>query len=125
MPLHGEEEEEMLANSNQEIHQKIWEGKIVLPVSNVGDVYEGNQILIDWQSGIETEIFVRYSTLSGDPLIHVSPGPIFMRQYPGTDSVNTLRSLINVQSVINVQGENFSKKNKRTGRKSSSISVQG
>ena len=38
----------------------------------------------------------------------------------------TLRSLINVQSsVINVKGDNFSKKNKRTGRKSSSISVQG
>ena len=36
----------------------------------------------------------------------------------------TLRSLINVQSVINVQGDQFSKKNKRTGRKSSSISVQ-
>ena len=27
----------------------------------------------------------------------------------------TLRSLINVQSVINVQGDKFSKKNKRTG----------
>ena len=37
----------------------------------------------------------------------------------------TLRSLINVQSIINVQGDKFSKKNKRTGRKSSSISVQG
>ena len=36
----------------------------------------------------------------------------------------TLRSLINVQSVINVQGDTFSKKNKYTGRKSSSISVQ-
>ena len=30
-----------------------------------------------------------------------------------------------VQSVLNVQGDKFSKKNKRTGRKSSSISVQG
>ena len=39
--------------------------------------------------------------------------------------ISTLRSLINVQSVINVQGDKFSKKNKRTGRKSSSISVQG
>ena len=38
---------------------------------------------------------------------------------------STLRSLINVQSVINVQGDKFSKKNKRTGRKSSPISVQG
>ena len=36
----------------------------------------------------------------------------------------TLWSLINVQSVINVQGDKFSKKNKRTGRKSSSIRVQ-
>ena len=36
----------------------------------------------------------------------------------------TLRSLINVQSVINVQGDKFSKKNKRTSRKSSSISVE-
>ena len=39
--------------------------------------------------------------------------------------IHTLRSLINVQSVINVQGDKFSKKNKRTGRKISSISVQG
>ena len=38
---------------------------------------------------------------------------------------HTLRSLINVQSGINVQGDKFSKKNKRTGRKSSSISVKG
>ena len=38
-------------------------------------------------------------------------------------SVYTLRSLINVQSVINVQGDKFSKKNKRTGRKSSSKNV--
>ena len=35
---------------------------------------------------------------------------------------HTLRSLINVESVINVQGDKFSTKNKRTGRKSSSIS---
>ena len=32
---------------------------------------------------------------------------------------HTLRSPINVQSVINVQGDKFSKKNKRTGWKSS------
>ena len=37
----------------------------------------------------------------------------------------TVRSLINVQSVINVKGDKFSKKNKLTGRKSSLISVQG
>ena len=30
-----------------------------------------------------------------------------------------------LRSLINVQGDKFSKKNKRTGRKSSSISVQG
>ena len=42
-----------------------------------------------------------------------------------SSSKSTLRSLINVQSVINVLGDIFSKKNKRTGRKISSISVQG
>ena len=43
----------------------------------------------------------------------------------GQKSTFTLRSLINVQSVINVQGDKFSKKIKRTGRKRTSISVQG
>ena len=38
--------------------------------------------------------------------------------------LTTLMSLINVQSAITVQGDKLSKKNKRTGRKSSSISVQ-
>ena len=38
---------------------------------------------------------------------------------------HTLRSLINVQSVIKVKGDKFSKKNKRADRKNSSISVQG
>ena len=33
----------------------------------------------------------------------------------------TLTSLINVQSVITVQGDKLSKKNKRTGQKSSPI----
>ena len=33
-------------------------------------------------------------------------------------------SLINVQSLITAQGDNISKKNKRTDRKNSSISVQ-
>ena len=38
--------------------------------------------------------------------------------------LSTLLSLINIQSLITVQGDKLSKKNKRTGRKSSSISVQ-
>ena len=36
----------------------------------------------------------------------------------------TLTSLINVQSLITVQGDKFSKKNKHKGQKKSSISVQ-
>ena len=44
--------------------------------------------------------------------------------------IGILASLLNeldntLRSVINVQGDKFSKKNKRTGRKSPSISVQG
>ena len=38
--------------------------------------------------------------------------------------LSTLLYLINIQSLITVQGDKLSKKNKRTGRKSSSISVQ-
>ena len=41
-----------------------------------------------------------------------------------SQSKDALTSLINVKSLIIVQGDTFSKKNKSTGRESSSISVQ-
>ena len=42
----------------------------------------------------------------------------------GKGLYRTLMSLINIQSSITVQGDKLSKKNKHTGRKSSSISVR-
>jgi hypothetical protein len=32
---------------------------------------------------LDTAIFVRYTTPSGEPLVHQSPDPVFMPNYPG------------------------------------------
>lgn len=53
------------------------------PVPQIRPVYEGKKIFIDWKSGLEPAIFVRYSTPAGDPLIHVASRPVFMPNYPG------------------------------------------
>ena len=53
------------------------------PVPKIKPVYEGKKIFIDWKSGLEPAIFVRYSTPAGDPLIHVASNPVFMPNYPG------------------------------------------
>lgn len=49
----------------------------------IEEVYEGKTVFIDWKSGLEPAIFSRYSTPRGDPLIHISPHPVFMPNFPG------------------------------------------
>ena len=86
MVLYGEEEEELMANSEDPIIQTIWNDKIVAEynqVPQIRPVYEGKKIFIDWKSGLEPAIFARYSTGDGNPLIHVASRPVFMPNYPG------------------------------------------
>ena len=72
--------------SQDPIIQTIWNEKIVAPynaVPQIRPVYDGEKVFIDWKSGLEPAIFVRYSTPAGDPLIHVASNPVFMPNYPG------------------------------------------
>ena len=82
----GEEEEEMMASSKDPIIQKIWNEKILAsyaPVPDIFGVYKGEKIFIDWKSGLEPAVYIRYSTPSGDPLIHIAPKWIFLPNFPG------------------------------------------
>ena len=88
MVLYGEEEEQMMASSplGSDI-RTIWDQKIIKPysptVAEVDSVLAGDLIFIDWKSGLEPAIFSKYSTPSGDPLVHLSSRPVFMPNYPG------------------------------------------
>ena len=88
MVLYGEEEEQMMASSpvGSDI-RTIWDQKIIKPysptVAQVDSVLAGDLIFIDWKSGLEPAIFSKYSTPSGDPLVHLSSRPVFMPNYPG------------------------------------------
>ena len=102
MVLYGEEEEEMMANSEDPVIRKIWDDKIVAEYSQVPQirpVYEGNKVFIDWKSGLEPAIFVRYSTPAGDPLIHVASNPVFMPNYPGENFTIDKKYLLSFNSI--------------------------
>ena len=49
----------------------------------LGPVYEGRKVFIDWKSGIGPAIFKQYQLPSGERLVHESPNPVFMPNYPG------------------------------------------
>ena len=88
MVLYGEEEEQMMASSPEGSDiRTIWDEKIIKPysptVAEVDSVLAGDLIFIDWKSGLEPAIFSKYSTPSGDPLVHLSSRPVFMPNYPG------------------------------------------
>ena len=106
MVLYGEEEEEMMANSEDPIIRTIWNNKIVAPynaVPQIRPVYEGKKVFIDWKSGLEPAIFVRYSTPAGDPLIHVASNPVFMPNYPGWFFISTISGkLLHNRSIYQV-----------------------
>ena len=81
------EKQLILSNYSQDpIMQTIWNEKIGMPyqaVPQIRPVYDGEQAFIDWKSSMEPAIFVRYSTPAGDPLIHMSPNPLFMPKSSG------------------------------------------
>ena len=52
-------------------------------IFQLGPVYEGKKVFIDWKSGIGPAIFKQYQLPSGERLIHESPNPVFMPNYPG------------------------------------------
>ncbi len=86
MVLYGEEEQTMMAQSEDPIIKTIWEEKYIAeyaPVPKIDGVYKGTDVFIDWKSGLEPAVFVRYSTPAGDPLVHIAPDPVFMPNYPG------------------------------------------
>jgi hypothetical protein len=49
----------------------------------VDSVFAGESIFIDWKSGLEPAIYVKYSTPGGDPLVHLASNPVFMPNFPG------------------------------------------
>ena len=92
MVLYGEVEENLMATSEDPIIQTIWNEKNVEPFSAIAQirpVYEGKKIFIDYKSGLESAIFVRYVNPAGDPLIHVASNPVFMPNYPGSSFMPT------------------------------------
>ena len=67
--------DEKIVNTNA---QKICKYRIFLgfkikpyspTVAEVDSVLDGKLIFIDWKSGLEPAIYVKYSTPSGDPLV--------------------------------------------------------
>ena len=87
MVLYGEQEEQILEESQDPIKKAIWEGKVVeeySPTPKLGLVYRGEKILLDYVTGIIPNIFIRYSTRSGDPLVHLSP-PLLKAKPMGKD----------------------------------------
>nr|XP_040569314.1 glutamate receptor ionotropic, delta-2-like [Lepeophtheirus salmonis] len=86
MILYGELEESIMAQSKDKIVQKIWADKIVLEyqvLPQIEPVYKGEMILIDWKNGLTPGLKVEFSTSGGDPLLYMSPHPIFMNNYSG------------------------------------------
>ena len=54
-----------------------------LNILQLDKVFDGKTIFIDWKTGIQQNIYARYSTPAGDPLIHMSPEPFFKPNYAG------------------------------------------
>ncbi|CAB4063250.1 unnamed protein product [Lepeophtheirus salmonis] len=86
MVLYGEDEERIMAETTDPYLKRLWEEKRVMkyiPVIDLNPVMEEKMIKIDWKSGLEPIIFVRYSTSGGNPLVHKAPTPILMNNYCG------------------------------------------
>ena len=49
----------------------------------MSEVYAGRAIYISYLSGLSVEIYQRYTTGSGKPLVYLSPVPIFARKEVG------------------------------------------
>ena len=74
--------DQLLANSQDEVYEKINADKIDLRFTtdftelseSVFGVYKGNNIVIEWRNGLE-QFLPKYSTPSGKPLIYISSTP--------------------------------------------------
>lgn len=75
----------MLSSNPDPVYTKLWADKISLGYSqkdmdeSFSGVYDGKNIVIDWHSGM-SQYLAKYSTPSGNPLIHISKTP-YMRVY--------------------------------------------
>ena len=71
--------DQMLKSSQDPILQKIWTGKTEIKHKDIAQttlgVYKGENIRIGWRAGLTGSAVVKYSTPSGDPLIHISNHP--------------------------------------------------
>ena len=79
MVLYGEVEETLMQESKDPIIQAIWNGKTVTdftPVLELDGVANGDEVFIDYKTGLTAAIQVQYSTPSGDPLVHIAPNPV-------------------------------------------------
>ena len=81
--VYGGPFDNMLKSSQDPVYRKIWTDKKALKRTELSEsmlgVYNGNNIVIDWKHGLE-QFLAKYSTPSGDPLIHISNTP-YMRVY--------------------------------------------
>ena len=66
-------------------------------IQKLGPVYEGKRVFIDWKSGIGPAIYKQFQLPSGERLVHESPNPVFMPNYPGKNIKKM--SFLSVQSL--------------------------
>ena len=59
-------------------------------IQKLGPVYEGKRVFIDWKSGIGPAIYKQFQLPSGERLVHESPNPVFMPNYPGKNIKNVI-----------------------------------
>ena len=74
----------MLSNNPDPVYKKIFTEQLQFsPGSDLSEsvfgIYKGKNILIDWRGAL-LEYLPKYSTPSGDPLIHISNEP-YMRTF--------------------------------------------
>ena len=78
----------MLESNQDEILRKIWTGKTEIKHSEIAKstlgVYNGENIFIDWRTAFDPLAIVKYSTPSGEPLIHISNHPYLSESILGT-----------------------------------------
>ena len=77
----------MLESNQDEILRKIWTRKTEIKHPEIAKstlgVYNGENILIDWRTAFDPLAVVKYSTPSGEPLIHISNHPYLQASIMG------------------------------------------
>ncbi len=86
MVISGQQEETIMAESKDPTIQKVWLGKEVAEYSansRIEGAYLGQEVFLDFKSGMEAAAFVKFSSMTGDPLVHISPVPVLMKHQVG------------------------------------------